>query len=76
MQKPRRTAPTTESAVESHGNDVHGVDGPSSESQQGPAPNRSLAQRAYERYEQRGREHGRDLDDWLEAERELLNNQE
>jgi hypothetical protein len=30
-----------------------------------------IAQRAYEHYEARGREDGRDLDDWLEAEREL-----
>ena len=30
-----------------------------------------IAQRAYERFEARGREVGRDLDDWLEAEREL-----
>lgn len=27
--------------------------------------------RAYELYEQRGREHGHELDDWLRAEREL-----
>ena len=30
-----------------------------------------IAQRAYERFEQRGGEHGRDVEDWLEAEREL-----
>lgn len=30
-----------------------------------------IAQRAFARYESRGREDGRDLDDWLEAEREL-----
>jgi hypothetical protein len=33
----------------------------------------SIALRAYRRYEERGREHGRDLDDWVEAERELAN---
>jgi hypothetical protein len=27
--------------------------------------------RAYDLYEQRGSEHGRDLDDWLQAESEL-----
>lgn len=27
--------------------------------------------RAYELFEQRGKEHGRDLDDWLQAEAEL-----
>jgi DUF2934 family protein len=31
-----------------------------------------IAQRAYALYEARGREDGHDLDDWLEAERELL----
>ncbi len=30
----------------------------------------SIAQRAYRRFEQRGGEHGRDVEDWLEAERE------
>ena len=30
-----------------------------------------VARRAYELYEQRGGEHGRDLDDWLLAENEL-----
>ena len=32
---------------------------------------RDIARRAYELYERRGREHGHDLDDWLQAEREL-----
>ena len=31
----------------------------------------SVARRAYQRFEERGYEHGRDMDDWLEAEREL-----
>ncbi len=30
-----------------------------------------VERRAYELYEQRGREHGHDCDDWLAAEREL-----
>ena len=30
-----------------------------------------VAQRAYERYEARGRQDGNDMEDWLEAEREL-----
>jgi len=33
--------------------------------------NSDIARRAYELYEQRGGEHGRDLDDWLIAERPL-----
>ena len=31
-----------------------------------------IAQRAYENYVERGCEDGQDLDDWLKAERELL----
>jgi hypothetical protein len=33
---------------------------------------RDIACRAYELYEERGRTHGHDLGDWLQAERELL----
>ena len=33
---------------------------------------RMIARRAYELFEQRGREHGRHIDDWLQAESELL----
>jgi hypothetical protein len=36
----------------------------------------SLARRAYERFQTRGGEHGRDQEDWLEAERELNDNQD
>ncbi len=32
---------------------------------------RDIARRAYELYDKRGREHGHDLDDWLQAEREM-----
>jgi hypothetical protein len=32
-----------------------------------------IRQRAYELFEARGRDEGRDLDDWLQAERELQN---
>ena len=31
-----------------------------------------IARRAYELFQQRGGEHGRDWEDWLTAERELL----
>ncbi|HEU0259011.1 MAG TPA: DUF2934 domain-containing protein [Burkholderiales bacterium] len=31
-----------------------------------------VAHRAYDRYQRRGGEHGRNLQDWLEAERELI----
>ena len=32
-----------------------------------------ISRRAYQRYEERGREDGRDMEDWLEAEREVVN---
>lgn len=32
-----------------------------------------IADRAYELYVHRGGHHGRDVDDWLEAERQVLN---
>lgn len=32
-----------------------------------------IAQAAYQRYLSRGGEHGRDFEDWIEAERELAN---
>jgi hypothetical protein len=35
-----------------------------------PAPDR-IAQRAYARFEERGRGEGADIEDWLEAEQEL-----
>jgi hypothetical protein len=36
-----------------------------------PAYNQEIRVRAYELFEQRGREDGHDLDDWLQAEAEL-----
>jgi hypothetical protein len=36
----------------------------------GPMSHDDIARRAYELYEARGREHGHDLDDWLQAERD------
>ncbi len=35
-----------------------------------PSPEQ-IAEAAYQRYLQRGGQHGRDFDDWVEAEREL-----
>ena len=32
-------------------------------------PRELIGKKAYELYEKRGREHGHDLDDWLEAEK-------
>jgi hypothetical protein len=31
-----------------------------------------IARRAYDLFEQRGGDHGRDVEDWLQAERELI----
>jgi hypothetical protein len=35
----------------------------------------TIARRAYDRYQSRGGEHGRDQEDWLEAEREVRDKQ-
>jgi outer membrane protein TolC len=40
----------------------------------GQATDRDIARRAYELYEERGREHGHEVDDWLLAERDLRDN--
>lgn len=48
--------------------------GPSQVSLGAPEPSLGsdqVARRAYERFEARGGEHGRDLEDWFEAEREV-----
>ena len=34
-------------------------------------PQESVARRAYERYEERGKEPGHELEDWLEAEKDV-----
>lgn len=38
---------------------------------QGSADESDIARRAYRRYEERGFEHGHDVEDWLEAERDV-----
>jgi hypothetical protein len=40
-------------------------------SQQAAATDTDIARRAYELYLARGCEHGHDVDDWVQAEREL-----
>jgi hypothetical protein len=35
-----------------------------------------IAHRAYERYEERGRQHGHDVDDWLQAESDVRQRQQ
>ncbi|GMV49370.1 DUF2934 domain-containing protein [Nitrospirales bacterium NOB] len=48
---------------------------PSSHAQRGPTSDELqalIAKRAYERYAEQGYRHGCALDDWLEAEREIL----
>ncbi len=37
-----------------------------------PSLEEQISRRAYELYEQRGREHGHDNEDWVKAEREIL----
>ena len=38
----------------------------------GLPPESDIAKRAYQLFIERGGEHGRDMDDWLSAQRELL----
>lgn len=45
---------------------------PDDESRQPDPAQPRIAQRAYELYAQRGHVHGHDLEDWLEAERQIL----
>ena len=63
MQQPRRET------EQSKGRQHEPLTSPETQSDT-PDPD-SVARRAYQRFEERGYEHGRDMDDWLEAEREL-----
>jgi hypothetical protein len=36
-----------------------------------PNPGEEIRRRAFELYEERGREHGQDIDDWVRAEAEV-----
>jgi hypothetical protein len=44
---------------------------PSGSPMSAPSPD-LIARRAYELFEERGGDHGRDVEDWLQAERELV----
>lgn len=63
-------APTTASTIMTAESTGAAEDRPSAHAVVEPVPG-DVARRAYELFEQRGREHGRDLDDWYQAEREL-----
>ncbi len=53
-----------------HGDDPgHGQEGANDPA--GCTPPDAIAHRAYELFQERGREPGRDLDDWLRAEQEV-----
>ena len=82
MAKKTKTSPSFSAAparVESPINSVVNPDAPSSDATSAPDPAASpapdprerIAARAYERYLQRGGGHGRETEDWLEAEREI-----
>jgi hypothetical protein len=63
MAKKTRRTRTDDDTAPAH--DMHNASRPAA------VTNSIIARRAYELYEQRGGEHGRDLDDWLFAEIEL-----
>lgn len=54
--------PNSESNVQGNASDLSSTETSRSE---------SIARRAYERYQERGGEHGHDQEDWFEAEQEL-----
>ena len=60
--KPRTSKQSKPPSIEV-GNEERSVDS--------SAPEQEIRRRAYEIYLERGEEPGRDLDDWLQAEREL-----
>ena len=66
--KPRRNGSKELQAIEASGGE---------ESAEGAVGNSTLdaeiRRRAYQLYVERGEEHGRDLDDWLQAKREFEN---
>ena len=67
MDRPRRPrTPRTDEAKALHAE----PDIPSRSLPDSPSKD-SIALRAYRRFEERGRQHGHDLEDWLEAEREF-----
>jgi hypothetical protein len=51
---------------------VEGKEGVSGGENIAPSLEEQISRRAYELYEQRGKEHGRADEDWLRAEREIL----
>ena len=60
-------------AATSHAGSGREKTGPAEEAaRRAEAQQDRIAQRAYELYEQRGRQEGRDLEDWLNAESQLL----
>jgi len=66
-------AKTTVTAGTSHAGPGREQTGPAEQAaRRAEALQDRIAQRAYELYEQRGRQEGQDLEDWLEAERELV----
>ena len=58
--------------LESKEDVVKGKDGASGGENIAPSLEEQISRRAYEFYEQRGKEHGRADEDWLKAEREIL----
>ena len=63
--KPRRNGSTEPQAIASGGEErAAGTRGNS-------ALDEEIRRRAYQLYVERGEEHGRDLDDWLQAKREF-----
>jgi hypothetical protein len=71
MERRRNEQPEAGRAIVA-ADDSSGTDRGGEGSEQDSSSNERVARRAYQRFEERGGEHGRDIDDWLEAERELM----
>jgi hypothetical protein len=81
--KEAQPAPVTNTKPQAGGGAARVATAPSQSARQASAPSpgkksargftqEQIAQRAYQLWEKRGKAHGSDLEDWLEAERELV----
>jgi hypothetical protein len=66
---PVATAEITQAVPENGG--VQTLQAPSNGGERGTGSDEQVRRRAYEIWEQRGRQHGRDADDWYRAESEV-----
>jgi hypothetical protein len=77
MERRRRNANSRDTQPVTIGEGPAGTGGSVGSTEQASASDHErLSRRAYQRFEERGGEHGRDMEDWFEAERELMSRDE